>query len=170
MKPPILLKTILDILLILLVLSVSTTFILFIISLFTNSSMPMEVNNRSVETLNASTITLISISFLFSILSVYIIFLLRKLIRSFFKLKFYTRLQVSLFNLIGQLIIVTAIGRTILNFFSLLLLEGKAKLGIEVDTSFDNLLFILAIGLFFIYMSKIFENARTMKEENELTV
>ena len=170
MKPPILLKTILDILFIILVLSVSATFILFLISIFTNHSMPVEVNNRAIETLNASTYTLIFISFLFSILSIYIIYLLRKLVRSFFKLKFYTRLQISLFNLIGQLIIVTAIGKVILNFFSLLILEGKAKLGIEADTSFDNLLFILAIGLFFIYMSRIFENARTIKEENELTV
>jgi hypothetical protein len=35
---------------------------------------------------------------------------------------------------------------------------------------FGSFWFILAIGLFFIFLSKVFENAKKLKEENELTV
>ena len=170
MKPPLALKTILDILFILLILSVTAPLIIFVAMLFTENPIPIEVNNMEIRDFKFSTITLITISFLLSLLSIYIIYLLRKLVRTFFKLKFYTRLQVSLFNLIGQLIILTAILKIVVNFFSSLILEGKTSVGFTVDTSFDNLLFILAIGLFFIYMSKLLDNARIMKEENELTV
>lgn len=170
MKPPILLKTILDILFFILILSVSAPMIIFLALIFTEKPMPVEINNILVEDFNFTTISLISVSYLLAILSVYIIYLLRKLVRSFFKLKFYTRLQISLFNLIGQLIILAAISKVIINFFSSLILESKIRTNFKVDTSFDNLFFVLAMGLFFIYMSKLFENARKIKEENELTI
>jgi succinate-acetate transporter protein len=58
----------------------------------------------------------------------------------------------------------------IVNFITPIIIEGEGTVGIKIDFSFGSFWFILAIGLFFIFLSKVFENAKNLKEENELTV
>ncbi|GAB2761151.1 hypothetical protein GCM10010465_01880 [Actinomadura fibrosa] len=115
-------------------------------------------------------ISLVIAQFIVSGLLVYTVYLLRKLVRNFFKGKLFTLYQIASLKLIGQLIILVILLQGVLDFLGGIFLSEKVRMGIQMDLSFGSLWFILAIGLFFIYLSKIFDNARRIKEENELTV
>ena len=171
MKPPILLKTILDICFILLLLTFLSASILFIIMLVVGDSfVPINLNDRIISELTPVSITLLFIELLIAGLLVYTIYILRKLVRNIFKGKLFTRYQATSLNLIGQLIILITLAQSFTEFMARLFLESEMGLVMELDLSFISFWFVLAIGLFFIYLSKIFENARLLKEENELTV
>ena len=170
MKPPILLKSILDITFILLIFSFAGLILTYLGMLFFDFTFPIEINDHVAEEFTWKTIIIILANVIVSGISIYIIYLLRKLIRSFFKEEIFSRLQISLFNLIGQLIIFCTIAQFFIDFFANLILESRAKLGFTIDSAFDSSLFILALGLFFIYLGKLFAKSRELQEENELTV
>ncbi|MFV8837008.1 DUF2975 domain-containing protein [Salinimicrobium soli] len=170
MKQPILLKTILDVCLILLFFSFFGSFLVFLIGLFGNNFAPMELNHREISMITPEVISLVIAQFIVSGLLVYTVYLLRKLVRNFFKGKLFTLYQIASLKLIGQLIILVILLQGVLDFLGGIFLSEKVRMGIQMDLSFGSLWFILAIGLFFIYLSKIFDNARRIKEENELTV
>ena len=170
MKPPLLLKSVLDFCFICLVFIYSVTLISGILMIFTDPEIPFEINGRAVEELTPATIVFLIGSLLISGVFVYVVFLLRKLVRSFFKNEFFTRLQISLFNLIGQLIIISSVAETLLDFLANLILENELKVELNFGNSYDSFFFKLAIGLFFIYLAKLFDNARKLREESELTV
>jgi len=170
MKPPLLLKLILDICFIFLIISFGSLIFIYLEMLFFNFQFPIEINNRVIQEFTWKTTLIILGNVIISGISIYIIYLLRKLIRSFFKEEIFSRLQISLFNLIGQLIIICTIAQFFLDFFANLLLESRLKLSFSIDSAFDSSLFILALGLFFIYLGKLFSRSRELKQENELTV
>lgn len=171
MKQPILLKTILDICFILLALSFFSAVGIFIIALITNPDFyPIHVHDRVLSEFTPATIIFIIAELIIGGLVLYTVYILRKLIRSFLKGKLYTRFQIATLNLVGQLILVITLGQAFTTFMGKILIEIKAEVALGVDFSFGSFWFILAIGLFFIYLSKIFENAKKLKEENELTV
>jgi hypothetical protein len=43
-------------------------------------------------------------------------------------------------------------------------------MSLDMELSVNSFWFTLALGLFFILLSKVFEQAKNIKEENELTV
>lgn len=138
--------------------------------LFFNFTFPIEINDHVAEEFTWKITILILANVIVSGISIYIIYLLRKLIRSFFKDEIFSRLQISLFNLIGQLIILCTIAQFVIDFFANLLLENRVKLNFTIDSAFDSSLFILALGLFFIFFGKLFAKSRELQEENKLTV
>ena len=171
MKPPILLKTVLDICFFLLLLSFcSALFLTAMTTVFGNEFTPIELNGQTISELTPTALTVIFAELFIGGLLVYTIYILRKLIRNFFKGRLFTRYQIASLNLIGQLIIVITLGQGLIDFIATIFLEAKLRLGIEINLSLTSFWFIFAIGLFFIYLSRIFDNARIMKEENELTV
>ncbi len=170
MKPPVLLKSVLDFCLICLVLIYAVTLFSGVALIITDPGLPLEIYGRTVEELTPAAIAFLIGSLLTSGIFVYVVFLLRKLVRSFFKNKFYTRLQIALFNLIGQLIILNSVAQAILDFLANIFLSGKLKVELEFGTSYDSFFFKLAIGLFFMYLARLFDNAKRLREESELTV
>ncbi len=171
MKPPILLKTILDICLYFLVLSLIALIIFFFFQLANGENLiPVTINGVKVVEFDTAVKLLVFIEILVAGLFIYTVYILRKLIRNFFKGQLFTRFQIASLKIIGQLIILITIIQGIINFVAPLIITGKGRIGIEIGFSFGSFWFILAIGLFFIFLSKIFENAKTLKEENELTV
>lgn len=170
MKPPILLKSVIDFCFICLVLFYSATLISGIIMVFTDPGIPIEINEKTVEELAPAAIVFLIGSLLTSGIFVYVVFLLRKLVRSFFKNKFFTRLQISLFNLIGQLIVLNSVAELILDFLANIFLNDQPRLEIEFGTTYDSFFFKLAIGLFLMYLARLFDNAKQLREESELTV
>ncbi|MFO8146631.1 MAG: DUF2975 domain-containing protein [Gillisia sp.] len=171
-KPPILLKTILDILYILLIISIISSLILFILSLMFSEKIPfsVKINEYEIEEFSNAIILGISLEFIISGIFIYIIYILRKVVRSFFKRKLFTPLQISGLKLIGQLIIIGGLAEMVLAFVMKLIIENKATVGINIDSSFDSLWFQLALGLFFILLSKSFSFAGKLQDENDLTV
>jgi hypothetical protein len=171
MKPSILLKTILDICLYFLVISLIISVFFFVIQLITGENLtPININGTKILEFNTSSSVLIIIEMLIASMFIYTIYILRKLIRNFFKGKLFTTFQIASLRLIGQLIILITIFQGIVNFITPLIINGEGRIGIEIDFTFGSFWFILAIGLFFIFLSKVFENAKKLKEENELTV
>lgn len=170
MKPPVLLKSVLDFCFICLILIYGVTLVSGVAMIFTNPGIPFEINGKTVEDLTPAVIVFLIGSLLTSGIFVYVVFLLRKLVRSFFKNKFFTRLQVSLFNLIGQLIVLNSVAEALLDFLANIFLSDEMRVEIEIGTTYDSFFFKLAIGLFLMYLARLFENARQLREESELTV
>lgn len=171
MKQPILLKTILDICFIFLAFNFTTSLIGTILSLsLADTSIPITIAGNPIETLTAVSLTLLVTKILIGAIILYTIYLLRKLIRNFFKGVLYTRYQIASLKLIGQLIILSTTISLLTNFLANLLMGGEAELKLHLEHTFSSFWFVLALGLFFMYLSKIFNHARTLREENELTI
>lgn len=171
MKQPILLKTILDICFIILAFSFAVSLIATLLSLFIHDfPVPVEIAGHPIEKFSTATILLLVLKITTSGLILYTIYVLRQLIRNFFKGKLYSPYQIAALKLIGQLIILCTFATTVLDFLSELFLSEKAKLGITISLSFGSFWFVLALGLFFIYLSKIFAHAGNLQEESQLTV
>lgn len=171
MKPPIILKTILDICLFFSAISLITSISFFILELYSGEDFTeISVNGIEITELSTSIIILILGEFLVAALFIYTIYILRKLIRNFFKGKLFTVYQIASLKLIGYLIILSTLCQGIINFLAPILLTQRAEFRVELDLKFGSFWFILAIGLFFTFLSKVFENAKNLKEENELTV
>ncbi len=171
-EPPVLLKTILDIFfwLTLIGLLFQTVFTFYYI--FIERDIPPNVTVNNIEVTDYSLSLGIGILFkiIISAVFIYIIYLLRKVVRSFFKRRIFTPLQITGLKLIGQLIILAALADVALNFILRLALKQGASVSLSFDTSLNSLWFTLALGLFFILLSKTFSYAKRLQEENELTV
>lgn len=167
---PIILKSILDILLIWLIIIMVVTFFLSIYLIFIQEvKFPFTLFEYEITEWTTVPIILVVLQFLLYIGFIYTIYLFRKLVRLFFKNKLFTRLQIASLNLIGQLILWLSILQVIFDFFARMFLESKVGISTGI-AFFDSFWFIICIGMFFIYLSQIFDNARILKEENDLTV
>lgn len=171
MKPPILLKTILDIAFYFFAISIVGAMFFLIAGIYNGTTLiPLYINGKEVTDFTSFTVGLLISQFLIAVLILYTIYLLRKLIRNFFTGKLFTKFQIASLKLIGKLIIVAILAQALLEFIGRLYLQKKASLGIEFDLEYGSFWFVLSIGLFFIFLSKVLQNAKKLKEENELTV
>ncbi len=168
-KAPVLLKTILDIIFILLMVGLITYIIITPILLFSGTDFSIKISNIEIHKLTFTVSILIILNLILYTGFVFLIYRLRKLLRLFFRKKLFSSRQTRDLNLIGKLIVMLSIGKALLNFLLKFLLENNLDLSIKT-AYLDSLWFSLAIGLFFIYLSKVFENARILKEENDLTI
>lgn len=112
----------------------------------------------------------IFVKIILSELFIYVSYILRKVVRSFFKKRLLTSIQISGLKLIGQLTIFTSIAEVILDFVINLSVEKEAQSVVIFDASFSSFWFTLALGLFFILLSRAFSYARTLQQESELIV
>lgn len=171
MKPPYFLKRILDICLLFILLNLLLSIIVSITNAISQEDfIPVSINGEKIETFTVSVFIVILLGVLNSCLYIFIIYVLRKLIKSFFSDILFTRFQINALNLTGQLIILATFVSPLINFVSTLILKNRARMGLEIELSMNSFWFTMAIGLFFILLSKVFENAKRIKEENDLTV
>ncbi|WP_373058544.1 DUF2975 domain-containing protein [Zunongwangia sp. H14] len=171
MKPPFLLKTILDIAFILLILSFFGTSVVVFFYIFTNEPViPIFINETEIPRATSAVKLLLVAEILGSALFLYTVFLIKKLIREFFRNKLFTRIQISLLNLVGQLIIFTTIVQGTIQFFEKIVMQQRLSFSIITEFSFGSLWFIIAVGLFFMYLARLFQQAKFIKEEHDLTV
>lgn len=169
-KPPILLKTILDILFWVTLVGLIGKIFFTVFYFFSDIPSDIRINDYEVTAFSPALISGILVKIIISGIFIYIIYLLRKIVRSFFKRKLFTPLQISGLNLIGQLIIIATLSEVALDFFLKLSVESRASVGLNFNASFSSFWFTLALGLFLILLSKSFRYARRLQEENELTV
>lgn len=97
---------------------------------------------------------------------IYILYIFKELIQDLIYGPLFTNLQIASFNLIGQLIIFM----TVIDAISIVII--RAIFNSRLDSEFDlfDFWFVIAIGTFLMFLSKIFNKARILKQENELTV
>ena len=171
MKPPIILKTILDILFLLVIFG--TIIFISLVGMFvwnSDGSFPFRVNDNLITTLNGEAYTVLGFVLASRILFIYTVYKFKYLVRLFFKGRFLNKEQVKLTRIIGQLIIIVAILDTVPGVIYQTFFEQSPRRVNYGLASVDSFWFIIAMGLFFMFLSKIFENARIMKEENDLTI
>lgn len=171
MRPPIILKTILDILFLFVIFG--TVIFIILVGIFmmnSEGSIPFRVNDNLIASLNAEAYTVLAFVLVSRIIFIYTVYKFKYLVRLFFKGKFLNVEQVKLTKIIGQLIIVVALLDTVPGVIYQTFFEQSPRQENYGLASVDSFWFIIAIGLFFMFLSKIFENARIMKEENELTI
>ncbi len=110
--------------------------------------------------------TFLTYGLLSGALWIYILYVFKNLIQNLIYGPLFTKLQIASFNLIGQLIIFT----TILDALSIVVVKAIFNSRLEIEFDLFDFWFVIAIGTFLIFLSKIFNKARIMKQENELTV
>ena len=170
LRPPAFLKGLLETMYIILILAlVGGVLVTLYLILFKSSGVTYTVLDHEVSYLDPTTVSLMLVQIGLELAFAYLIYSFRNLIREFYKEEIYTLTQINLLKKIGILIIGLSIGRAILSFIAEIVLNDSAKILLEIEF-LDSFWFALALGLFFIFLSKIFQNARLMKEENELTV
>ena len=148
-----------------------TGLILFLPFYLFNSEMNIAVKIKGQE-ISSQTIfskLIVFVNVIGSLLFLYSIYLLRKVVVLFQKREVFNDEVIRLFNLIGKLIVISSI----IGSFSIFLYNTieKNHLGLSLDFgSYDSFLISVSLGLFFMVISEVFKVAKTMKEENDLTV
>ncbi len=95
-----------------------------------------------------------------------IVLLMLKIVHSFEKGSLFTKYQIAGFNLVGQLIIWLTILQSLAEFILKMIFKSRIEFKFEVS----GFWLFIALGAFFIVLSKVFQKAKMLKEENELTV
>lgn len=102
-----------------------------------------------------------------SVFFVYGLYLFKKVLALFSKRIIFDNRVIILFNQIGKAILI---GYGITFASSVFLWISKIEIELKITFGWSNALFIIGIGLFFIVLAEVFQIAKNMKEENELTV
>jgi len=114
-------------------------------------------------------IALIITSILLNLGFIFSLHVFKRIVSSLFESELFNRFQISSLNLLGQLIILLVILKSIHIMFSNIVYGKSEDLGIHIF-SFDSKFMAICMGLFMIYLSYIFKKAKSLKEENDLTV
>lgn len=126
----------------------------------TNFSFLFPIENKSAA------ISLFLLSFGLYVAISFIVLLMLRIVRSFEKGNLFTIYQIAGFNLLGQLIIWLTILQSVTEFIMKIIFKSRIEFKFEVS----GFWLFIALGAFFIVLSKVFQKAKMLKEENELTV
>ena len=100
---------------------------------------------------------------------IYAIFVLRKVLKLFLQKEIFTNAVIAHFRTIGKCVIASTLLTSVPMFFYNII--ERNNLGIEfTGGGFDSLLLSISLGLLFIVIGEIFQKAKTLQEENDLTV
>lgn len=142
---------------------------LLIFTLIWDVNLALEIFKDSDDFRITSERALISI-LIYSLLSfgvwIYLFRLIRNLMDSLTSDSIFTKLQASSFKIIGQLLILITVIDTLFSFIFELIFTDQ----VHIKIGFMDFWLLIVLGLFFIFISQIFNKARLYKEENELTV
>lgn len=111
-------------------------------------------------------VTFLIYSLIVMLVTVYLLSVLKNLVKSFSEGRIFTKHQIIGLRLIGQLIILLNLTNAVVNFIFRIIFASR----FQVKMALSDFWLFIALGLFFIYLSHIFEKARNLKEENDLTV
>jgi len=173
MKPPKFLKLIINVSYFLLALDLILSSLCYIYFLF-GGSVKLEsleyITTVQNEESRIAAIVLFTLEIIYSIILFYTVFIIRKLIKDFEREKLYTKIQITGLNLAGKLLVGVFILQFIADFFTSIILDNRLKISLSFENDLGSPWLLIAIGLFLIYLSKIFNNSARLQLENELTV
>lgn len=142
---------------------------LLVFAIFVNSDKILEFmsesQSMSIDSKDAL-YTILTYALISGVFWIYLIRVARNLMDSLISGVLFTKLQVASFKLIGQILILLTVIDAIVNFIFELIFNNHLSIKFE----FLNFWFVISIGLFMIFLSTIFDKAKTYKEENELTI
>ncbi|TBW29869.1 DUF2975 domain-containing protein [Gramella sp. KN1008] len=142
---------------------------ILIFTLIWDENMALEIFKNSDDFKITSVRALISL-LTYSLISfgfwIYLFRLIRNLMDSLTSKSIFTKFQISSFKIIGQLLILVTVIDTLFSFIFEIIFTDQ----VHIKTGFMNFWLLIVLGLFFIFISQIFNKARLYKEENELTI
>ncbi|WP_308991558.1 DUF2975 domain-containing protein [Mariniflexile litorale] len=104
---------------------------------------------------------------------------LRKSVSLFMQSDFYNNQVIKNFKIVGSLFVFIGVSSIIVQLFFALYFKNTIKIEDDIFIKILSIasaaidlksIFSIVIGLFFLLFSKIFENSRILKQENELTI
>ncbi|TXK71541.1 DUF2975 domain-containing protein [Mesonia sp. HuA40] len=96
--------------------------------------------------------------------------LFKDLVSHFYRKDFFSLNQINRLKIIGILILSIKAVQLLASFISVLITQGKIEFGLHIKYDFTGTLFHLVLGLFFLFLSKIFKVAQQHKNEINLTI
>lgn len=164
------LKFFLNFIFIIVIMSVSLNIIgIIFIPIFPESKFLLSLLGVSIFRWELPIIALIITSILLNVGFIFSLYVFKKIVNSLFESPLFNRFQILSLKLLGQLIILLVVLKSIFDIFNNVIFGKNEQVGIHIF-SFDSKGMAICIGLFFIYLSYIFEKAKTLQEENDLTV
>ena len=173
MKPPKFLKTIINISYILLLLKLIITSLCYIYFLLGGSVKLSSLDYITIvknEESTAAAIVFFTLEIIYTSILFSSVYILKKLIKDFEKERLYTKLQISGLSLAGKLIIGVVILQIVAEFFTVFIFDNRLEIGLSIENDLGSPWLVISIGLFLIYLSKIFKNSASLLKENELTI
>jgi hypothetical protein len=98
--------------------------------------------------------------------NIYCVYLFRKTLRYFQKVKPFHNRVITNFGIIGNFLCYSGLVSLVLAIISAVYFKSEIK----INLGFSPYLFITGLGLFFMVLSEVFKVAKHAKEENELTI
>ena len=170
MKSLNLLKSLIDLFLLFSVIGAIGAIILVPVKLL-NPEFDIPIKIKDVEVTGGDWLSLVVVvcSAIGAFFFVYSIFTLRKVLQLFLRNEIFNETVIKYCKVVGKCIIASALLNAIPMFFYNMV--QRNHLGIEFNAGgFDSLLLSVSLGLLFIVIGEIFQKAKNLKEENELTV
>jgi len=134
----------------------------------------LKIKDLKIVNHNAFTKTIVVINAICSVVFLYSIYLIRKVVALFQKREIFNNEVSRLLNLIGISIIASSIISNLSISIYRYVERGqneRGNFGFHLDFGgYDSFLITTSLGLFFMVISTIFKIATTIKEENELTI
>ena len=165
-----LLKTLLDLFLFITVFCAIAVIVAVPIKLM-NPQMKLPVSIDGVKVIGTDwlSIVFVVLTAIAAFFFVYAIFLLRQVIVLFSKREIFSDNVIRKFRIIGKCIVAAGLFRPVSMFFYDMFQNNNAEIQFG-SGGFDSLLLSVSLGLLFIVIGEIFQHAKNLKEENELTV
>jgi hypothetical protein len=162
------LKSIIDIFWIFSMISIPIIIFLFGFVFFTEdiSAFNIKINGLKIETTTIVTKVILAVMLVSYLLLIYCLYLFKKSLRYFQKLKIFDDLVIDNFNRIGVFLIISSI----LTVGSSIVYNALYQKKLSLEIGFSPFILMLSLGFFFMVLSEIFKISKNMKEENELTI
>jgi hypothetical protein len=162
------LKTLVDVLWIFSMISIPIIVFLFGFIFYSNDLgvFNIQINGLKINETTLLTKVILAVNLVTYLILIYCLYLFKKALRYFQRLKMFDNLVINNFKIIGVLLIISSI----LIGGSSLVYNLKYQQKLSLDIGFSPFMFLVSLGLFFMVLSQIFKISKTMKEENELTI
>lgn len=165
-----LLKTLVDVFFFIGVLTVVTMLIITPIYLINpENSIPIMVSGQELSGTDVATKVVVVFTGVSSLFFLYAIYRLKQVLGLFMKREIFTEKVVTHFKSIGKCIVASTLLTTIPLFLYNISIQQNIKYEFNFG-GFDSFLMSISLGLLFIVIGEIFNIAKNIKEENELTV
>jgi hypothetical protein len=170
MKSLQLLKNLLDIFWMLSIISLISIVILVPILIIDGSDgIPVKIKGVEINMNDTFSKLVVVFTLIGGLFFIYSVYLLRKVVTYFQNRDIFNEKVVLYFNLIGKLIIASSLINNIALFVYKAVKRDKVAIAIDLG-GYDSFILSICLGLFFMVISIVFRIAKTMKEENELTI
>lgn len=170
MKSLNLLKSLIDLFLFLAVLGALAAIIIIPIKIiYPHLEIPVSIEGVEITVFDRLAIVIIVLNAIGIAFFIYAMFVLRNVLKLFLINEIFNDVVIKSFKVIGKSLIAAAILNSVPTYIYMMIVQNKLDFKIS-GADFNSLLLSISLGLLFIVISEIFNKAKILKDENDLTV